>query len=400
VARPDLTPLVRRARAGGTRSLILVDAGIAAMFCAGMIIADTRMGTHASMAVSALRTLGVVLVAGTVATRRLYPRSSLAVSTGAAVLVTALGGAPQSSICIALTAYTAANFREWARWWAPPAAAGAAIGVGIAVGRVASWLAALIAAVAVICVGWFAGQAARERRNRLLESADRQAEREQRHAAELRQAAIDERLVIARELHDIVAHSMSVIAVRAGVARMVMDEDPGEVQETLAIIETTTRQALHEMRLLVEVLRHEHEGESALAPAPGLADITALAEQVRLAGVDLSLNVHGPARPLPPEVDLSAYRIAQEALTNIVRHAGPTRATLYIEYTLDSVLIEVTDAGPSGTTSRPRIETATAGHGLIGMGERVALYDGHLSTGYHGRGFRVQARLQTSEART
>ena len=204
------------------------------------------------MAETTLRAVGVTGAAASVAARRLYPRSALAVATVAAVLVTVLGGAPQISICIAATAYTAASFDEWIRWWAPPAAAGAAIGIGVGVGHAANWLPALIAAVAVVCVGWFAGQAARERRSRLLHSAERQIERERRHTAELRQAAIDERLVIARELHDIVAHSMSVIAVRAGVAHMVMDENPAEVRETLAIIETTTRQALHEMRLLVK----------------------------------------------------------------------------------------------------------------------------------------------------
>ena len=379
---------------------MLVDVAVAVMFCAGLLLADSRMGVgHAGPTESALRDVGFVIASGAVATRRFFPRSALVVSVGAGVLATALGGAPQTSICIALTAYAAANFSDYRRWWAPPAMASLSIAAGVEIGRVSSWLAALIAATAVICVGWFAGQAARERRHRLLALAERHAERERQHAAELRQAAIDERLVIARELHDIVAHSMSVIAVRAGVARVVMDDNPAEVKNTLAIIETTTRQALHEMRLLVEVLRHELTPGPTLAPAPGLADIEALIDQVRQAGVDLRLDVCGPARPLPPEVDLSAYRIAQEALTNVVRHAGPTRAELRLEYGTNSLLIEVIDAGPPDRDSRANNQTRVGtGHGLIGMSERVALYGGRLVTGRYGRGFRVQARLQTTEA--
>jgi signal transduction histidine kinase len=191
---------------------------------------------------------------------------------------------------------------------------------------------------------------------------------------------------------------MSVIAVRAGVARMVMNKDPAQVEETLGIVETTTRQALHEMRLLVEVLRHEHAIDPALTPTPGLADISALADQIRRADVDLRLDVRGPARPLPAGVDLSAYRIAQEALTNIVRHAGPTQATLRIEYRTEDLLIEVTDTGPSEPNRRAHPEPhAATGHGLIGMRERAALYDGYLRAGHHGGGFQVRALLRTDE---
>lgn len=128
---------------------------------------------------------------------------------------------------------------------------------------------------------------------------------------------------------------------------MVMNSDPAQVLETLRIVETTTRQALHEMRLLVEVLRHEHAVDPALTPTPGLADAAALAGQIRSAGVDLCLDIRGTARPLPAAVDLSAYRIAQEALTNVVRHAGPTQATLRVEYLTEEVVVDVTDSGPS-----------------------------------------------------
>jgi signal transduction histidine kinase len=395
-----LTPPVHRFVTRGPRPLVLLDIGVAALLCVGLLMADSRSGVkHVAAAESALRTAGIVIAALTVAARRLHPRWSFAVATLCAFVVAAIGGAPQGSVCVAITAYTAATAGEYVFWWSRPGTASLLIAAGVGIGRVSSsWLAVLVANVAIVCVGWFAGLAARERRNRIIATAQQQAERERQQRASIRQAAVDERLVIARELHDIVAHSMSVIAVRAGVARMVMNSDPAQVEETLGIVETTTRQALHEMRLLVEVLRHEHAIDPALAPTPGLADIAALADQIRRAGVDLRLDVRGPARPLPAGVDLSAYRIAQEALTNVVRHAGPTRATLRIEYRTEDLLIEVTDTGPSEPSRRAHPEPhAATGHGLIGMRERAALYHGYLRAGHHGGGFQVQALLQTNE---
>jgi signal transduction histidine kinase len=394
-----LTPPVHRFVTRGPSPLVLLDIGVAALLCVGLLMADSRSGVeHAAAAESALRTAGIVIAVLAVAARRLHPRWSFAVATLCAVVVAAVGGAPQVSVCVAVTAYTAAGAGDYVLWWSRPGVAGLLVAAGVGIGRVSSsWLAVLVANVALVCVGWFAGLAARERRNRLIVTAEQQAERERRHAAGIRQAAIDERLVIARELHDIVAHSMSVIAVRAGVARMVMNTDPAQVAETLGIVETTTRQALHEMRLLVEVLRHEHAIDPALAPTPGLADVSALAEQTRRAGVDLSLDVRGPARPLPAGVDLSAYRIAQEALTNIVRHAGPTQATLRIEYRTGELLIEVTDLGPAEPRRAHPEPHAATGHGLIGMRERAALYDGYLRAGPHGGGFQVRALLRTDE---
>ncbi|WP_050373250.1 sensor histidine kinase [Streptomyces acidiscabies] len=382
--------------------LVLLDVALAALLCVGLLWADARSGVHrVSDSEHVLRTVGIVFATLAVAVRRRWPRSSFVVASLSAFVVAAPSGAPQVSICVALTAYSTAVTAEHAFWWVHPGVSGLLMATGVAIGQVASgWLGILAANVAIICVGWFAGLAAREHRNRLIARAEREAEREREHAALIRQAAIDERLVIARELHDIVAHSMSLIALRAGVARMVMDSDPAQVAETLGIVETTTRQALHEMRLLVEVLRHEHAADPELTPTPGLADTSALAHQIRSAGVDVRLDVGGTARPLPAAVDLSAYRIAQEALTNVVRHAGPTRATLRIEYRPEDVVIEVTDSGPAPPQRRkdPVPHSSSAGHGLIGMRERAALFDGYLRAGPHGSGFRVQALLRTGES--
>ena len=385
----------------GRRFLLLLDTAVAVALGAALLYANATdpMATSVTGVSAVLRIAANLVAAATVAVRRVDPRWSAIVATLSAALVCALGGAPPVCLCVAVSAYSAAKAGGYRVWWAAPAFASTLIAVAGVVGQVQSWLTALIANVAVVWVGWFAGQAARERHNRRLAAAERRAARERQHAAELRQAAIDERLVIARELHDIVGHSMSVIAVRAGVARVVMEQDPLEAKEALRIIETTTREALQEMRLLVAVLRQEDPAGPALAPAPGLANINALADQIRRAGVELEVNVRGAARALPPGVELSAFRIAQEALTNVVRHAGPTTAKLTIEFRNDDLLIEVTDQGPVVPDERAANEQHVgAAHGLIGMGERVALFDGQLRTGKVGTGFHVNAVLRTEES--
>jgi len=237
----------------GRRFLLLLDTAVAVALGAALLYANATdpMATSVTGVSAVLRIAANLVAAATVAVRRVDPRWSAIVATLSAALVCALGGAPPVCLCVAVSAYSAAKAGGYRVWWAAPAFASTLIAVAGVVGQVQSWLTALIANVAVVWVGWFAGQAARERHNRRLAAAERRAARERQHAAELRQAAIDERLVIARELHDIVGHSMSVIAVRAGVARVVMEQDPLEAKEALRIIETTTREALQEMRLLV-----------------------------------------------------------------------------------------------------------------------------------------------------
>jgi signal transduction histidine kinase len=206
----------------------------------------------------------------------------------------------------------------------------------------------------------------------------------------------DERAQIARDLHDIVAHAMSVIAVRSGVARMVIDSDPEQARDALAIIEITTRRALHEMRLLVGMLRDPEDRPAELSPVPGLADLDRLIADTAVAGVAAEVDVEGEIRPLLPAADLSAYRIVQEALTNVVRHAGPTHARVRIAYRAAELSIEVTDDGPRGQAPRP-IARAGGGHGLIGMQERAALFGGKVEAGPYAGGFRVRATLPVDE---
>jgi signal transduction histidine kinase len=242
-----------------------------------------------------------------------------------------------------------------------------------------------------VLLAWLAGENTRSRRVYAAAVAQRAAERELEREERSRRAVAEERIVIARELHDIVAHAMSVITVRAGVARMVMSAQPEEAAEALGIIETTARRALQEMRLLVGVLRNVEGGDGDLGPAPGLGSIVDLIDQAGHAGVAVTVEIVGERRVVPGGADLSAYRIIQEALTNVVKHAGPTRARLRIEYRPDDIVIEVTDEG--GPRWDPPQVDPTSGHGLIGMRERVALYGGALSAGPQGRGFAVRACL-------
>ncbi len=377
---------------------VRLDAVVAALIFAGLLAIDeSSVVTHVATFAHAVRIAGLVGACTAIPCRRRYPRSALAVATLGAVLASGLGGPPQAAVCAAITGYTAATTIT-NRWRSPPVVIGVCVAAGVAIGQIPTWVPASIAAAAVVCVGWFIGQATRERRSRLAAAAEQRAEQDRQRAADLRQASMDERLVIARELHDVVAHAMSVIAVRAGVARMVMDHDSAEVKEALGIIETTTRRALQEMRLLVGVLRRDGDLDPQLVPAPGLADLNTLIEQIRRAGIDVTLHIRGTPRPLPAGVDLSAYRIAQEALTNVVRHAGTTTAALTLHYHPDELTVEVTDTGPAPTRTPTRRRHRTdPGHGLIGMAERAALFGGHLDAAPADRGFRVHAILRTDQ---
>jgi signal transduction histidine kinase len=211
---------------------------------------------------------------------------------------------------------------------------------------------------------------------------------EQEQETRARAAVAEERARIARDLHDVVAHSMSVIVVQAGAERLALPEEATSTREVLQSIEETGRQALVEMRRLVEMLRKDDE-ELALAPQPSLAHLELLVEQVREAGLPVELSVEGEPRALPPGVDLSAYRIVQEALTNALKHAGPARARVTIRYAANQLELEVGDDG-AGTTGG----ADGGGHGLVGMRERVAVFGGVLEADRRLEGgYRLRATL-------
>jgi signal transduction histidine kinase len=235
---------------------------------------------------------------------------------------------------------------------------------------------------------WIVGDYVRQRREesvRLQGLAERlEHEREER----ARQAVADERARIARELHDVVAHHVSVMVVQAAAARRIATTDPAAAQAALIAVEGSGRTALAEMRRMLEVLRAD---DGPLAPQPGLAGLGTLLADVRAAGLPVELTIEGQPAELPPGVDLAAYRIVQEALTNVVKHAGRASARVRLGYAPSSIAIEVTDDG-RGAAAEPGPDGA--GHGLLGMRERVALYGGALETGPRpAGGFRVYATL-------
>jgi signal transduction histidine kinase len=270
----------------------------------------------------------------------------------------------------------------------------------------------LIGPAAVVAVTWLIGDNLRVRRAYVAQLEARAEHLEREQANEAQRAVDGERTRIARELHDVVAHHVSVIAVQAGAARMVAGQrpvpqghgrTPSMSDDMLGSIEMTARQALGELRRLLGVLRKE-DGQADLAPQPGLHQLAPLVAQLRDSGVPVELEID-EAIPdlLPSGVDLTAYRIIQEALTNVLKHAGGAATRVVVGLDGDDLVITVGDRGPgpAPTGADGVDEAAPRGHGLIGMGERVALFGGELRHG-PGRfgGFEVVARIPLGGAET
>lgn len=220
---------------------------------------------------------------------------------------------------------------------------------------------------------------------------ERMAALERERAAELRRAAERERARIARELHDVVTHNVSMMVIQAGAARRVMDAEPAMAREALLAVEAAGRSAMGELRHAMGLLTTEADSAvRELAPQPGIGALDALAVRVREAGLPVDLTVRGEPRPVSTGVGLAVYRVVQEALTNTMKHATGARATVLIDYDAEALRIDVTDTGgtPSATAASGN------GHGLLGLRERLAVYEGNLTTGpTPGGGFRVTARI-------
>jgi signal transduction histidine kinase len=241
-----------------------------------------------------------------------------------------------------------------------------------------------------LAAGWFIGDSVAARRHYLAGLAE-QAERERAAEAErARQHVREERVRIARELHDVVAHTLAVITVQAGVGRRLADKRPEEASSALESIETIGRTAQEELRVVLGLLRDEENRTAALAPAPGLVDVKELVETVRAAGTPVDLQLSGTDRPLSPALELSVYRVIQEALTNVVKHAPGARATVDLAVSDRQVRLDVTDDGCSAGDAEP----ASPGHGIVGMRERMGAFGGWLVAEPLGdRGFRVVAEV-------
>jgi signal transduction histidine kinase len=242
-----------------------------------------------------------------------------------------------------------------------------------------------------LAAAWVVGRLVRgwRAKNAQLEAANRQLN-EQREL-QARAAVVVERGRIARELHDVVAHNVSMMVVQAGAAASVLRGEQPSVQNALDVIAATGRETVDDMRTLLGVLRSADDPAS-LKPQPGLGDLEQLAHGVREAGLPVTVCIEGVRRPLPPALELSAFRIVQEALTNALKHAGPAHALVTVRYTGGGVELEIADSG-CGPSASPG-----NGHGLVGMRERVTMFGGELQTGPSGLGgFEIRARLPVTQ---
>ena len=238
---------------------------------------------------------------------------------------------------------------------------------------------------------YVAGRVIRHRREREQQLENEAGALKLERDLKAREAVAEERVRIARELHDVVAHAISVIVLQARGGRRVLHSDPGEAREALDAIERAGEQALTEMRRLLGLLRDGDE-ELALAPQPSLARIDDLAASLTETGLPVEVRVEGTPVNLPPGIDVTAYRIVQEALTNTLKHAGPARAFVVVRYEPGVVELEVLDDGPGAAGGNG------SGHGLAGIGERVAVYGGELASGRRPEGgYALRARLPFGE---
>jgi signal transduction histidine kinase len=327
------------------------------------------------------------------AVRRRFPGAVLGICVASGLAFAVIGLPPVVlGVAILVAVYSVAAYGD--RWVALAGLAAAEVGlaaVQLTPGRL-QWPTPVSNAL-VVAAAWLLGHFVGVRRAYTGQLEERTAELERAREELARRAVAEERLRLARELHDVVAHAMSVIAVQSGVGAHVAETQPEEAARALAAIEATSRAALDELRRLLGVLRQDSEPRGDLAPVPGLADLDSLLAEVAKAGLAVKLRVEGTSSQLPAGVDLSAYRIVQEALTNVVKHAGPARAQVRIRYRDQDVTVEVIDDG-RGVTAPTGDGRLGVGHGLIGIRERVQMFGGDLEVGPGpGGGFRVAARL-------
>ena len=247
----------------------------------------------------------------------------------------------------------------------------------------------------IFVAAWLIGDYLRTRRAYVSQLEERAARLERERDQDRRLAADEERTRIARELHDVVAHDVSVIAIQAGAARAVQSTKPEAAVQALGLIETTARETLVELNRLLGVLRSGNGATPDRSPQPGIGQLATLVEGLRAAGLVVDARVDGEPRPLPPAVDLTAYRIVQEATTNVLKHARARRVDIRVHYSETVLGLDIRDDG-AGDGSDP---SSSSGHGLIGMRERVALFGGKFHAGRNrAGGFSVHARLPIQPA--
>jgi signal transduction histidine kinase len=320
--------------------------------------------------------------------RRRHPEGVLLAMAVTGLVFAASG---YSVVCLGpavlVAVYAVAAYRPPSR--SLPVVGAATVAMAVAVAASGARFDTVAGNAVVFAVVWLVGDRQRRAVAEAATERARAAEMARSREQLARQAVMEERLAIARELHDIVAHAMSVITVQSGTARVVMDGSPDVAREALSAIEDTSRQALAEMRRLLSVLRDDTVAGSdvPLSPARSLADHDGLLYVAAASGLRLELRRQGDPVPLPAGAELAAYRIVQEALTNVCRHARASSASVVVRYEPSEVAVEVTDDGVGGVPG-------AGGHGLVGMRERAALYGGEVEAAPRPEGgFRVRARI-------
>ena len=377
-------------RAGTSREL-LVDVVIATLLFALSLTLLLPLADRTD--VPSPLPLGIALLVvhcGCLAWRRTAPVTVLIVNLASAVVFFVLGFPPVALGVAMLVALYTAGSRAERRISLPLAVATVALmAIALATESRGVDVSTIVGNALVFAVTWYLGDSTRERRRYVHALEERTEELERARDELARQAVAQERVRIARELHDIVAHSMGMIAVQAGVGRHVIDSKPEDAKTSLETIERASKSALQEIRGMLGLLRSSDEAASK-TPSPGLDDLSALIQEVRTTGVDAELQLETPPRPIPLGVEVTVYRIIQEALTNVIKHASATRARACVWFADDALRVEVVDDGVTATATAAN----QGGLGLAGMRERVSLHGGTFEAGpLPEGGFKVWASI-------
>jgi signal transduction histidine kinase len=361
-------------------------------------------GTSSGLS-SFLAVLLTLLVILPLAVRRRYPLGVLIFMT-LAVIAFREFNIPESpfikyALLLALFnagAYGRARFRNWVRGISALLVIGLLTysiffqqpGAEVPTQTILYQISVILLDVFLFAAAWWIGEVFRTRNQRELELQERTRQLEKERDENARRAVMDERVRIARELHDVVAHHVSVMGIQAGAARRILKQQPEKANDVLSQIEASSRQAVAELQRLLGFLREQNQVDD-ISPQPSLKQLDVLFNQMRLTGLSISVKIEGDEKPLPPGVDLSAYRIVQEALTNTLKHAGPVNANVTIRYLRDAVELEIKD---NGNTNITEANKESKGRGIIGMRERVSLHGGEFQAGNLPKGgFTVKAKL-------
>ncbi|MEV5142980.1 sensor histidine kinase [Streptomyces sp. NPDC052727] len=396
---------LERARCGLKAHPLAADAALAAGVLACMVAGSfaAPQGHHGlSWGVRTPAVLSLVLMlagAAALVFRRRAPKTVLAV-TGTVSLVECVTGDPRAPVAMSavIALFTVAATTDRSTTWRLGLLTMTVLTAAAMLAGPLPWYAQEnLGVLAWTGIGATAGDAVRSRRAVVQAIRDRAERAERTREEEARRRVAEERLRIARDLHDVVAHHIALVNVQAGVAAHVMDKRPDQAKEALAHVREASRSALDELRATVGLLRQSGDPEAPTEPAPGLSRLEELADTFRSAGLPVSVARADQGTELPAAVDLAAYRIVQEALTNVRKHAGPeAEAEVSVVRVGPNVEVTVLDDGPGkpGAAEAGRTPEAGGGHGLLGMRERVTALGGTLTTGpRYGGGFRVHAIL-------